>query len=539
MKLIAISRVKNEVDIIEAFVRHHAESFEKLVIVDDASNDGTYELLLSLQAAGLPLVLMRESAVGYEQSRDMTRLLKMVANHFAADWIIPLDADEFVETREGTTLAEVLRTQRAEILKVAWNNFVWRPEDDMSEPNPVVRMRLRMPPSPDHLDKVLIPARPLIDGIVLAQGNHDLLLNGEILPSRRLDSVALCHFPIRSLQQYAAKIAVGYLQYAATPGWDRKVGFHYIKPFRILSQDVEEFARSATAQSRHYSLSDDWPNEEQPRDAPLRYLGGPLQFVASPKPILANVLHCAEAIANELANQRREHPVSPSEGSARTGSDTRAHTPPVPGSAVDELSINEPASRLTFQSFWAGGPLTPYESLCLTSFVAHGHDVDLYTFDRALVAPPGIHVRDASEVLSKDEFFVYEDGFGKGSPSSFANLFRYKLLTEKGGWWIDTDVVCLSADIPSFGEFFAREDTNLVNGAVLLFEPRHPVMVRCFGEAQRLGRSVRWGDTGPRLLTRVLREHGSLGSAQPSSACYPVHHSAALDLLPHPRSRTD
>ena len=57
MKSIAISRVRNEFDIIEAFVRHHAHHFEKLIILDDGSTDGTYEVLLSLQTAGLPLVL--------------------------------------------------------------------------------------------------------------------------------------------------------------------------------------------------------------------------------------------------------------------------------------------------------------------------------------------------------------------------------------------------------------------------------------------------------------------------------------------------
>src|SRR5262249_54280435 len=45
---------------------------------------------------------------------------------------------------------------------------------------------------------------------------------------------------------------------------------------------------------------------------------------------------------------------------------------------------------------------------------------------------------------SQDKVFVYQaEGFGKGSPSAFSNYFRYKLLAEKGGWWIDTDVVRL------------------------------------------------------------------------------------------------
>ena len=111
--------------------------------------------------------------------------------------------------------------------------------------------------------------------------------------------------------------------------------------------------------------------------------------------------------------------------------------------------------------------------------------------------PAGVHLRDARELFSPDDFFVYADGFGKGSPAAFANLFRCKLLAERGGWWVDTDVVCLARDIPAFGEFYAWEDARLINNAVLYFEPGHPVIMACLAEAQQRGRAVRWGETGP------------------------------------------
>jgi hypothetical protein len=186
----------------------------------------------------------------------------------------------------------------------------------------------------------------------------------------------------------------------------------------------------------------------------------------------------------------------------------------------------------TFQSFWAGGPLSPYELLCLNSFVKCGHAFDLYAFDTDLAVPAGVQLRDARELFGPQEFFVYEeDGFGKGSPAAFANIFRYKLLAEKGGWWVDTDVVCQARNVPVFKEFFAREDGVLINNAVLFFEAGHPLMIRCLEEAARLGRTVRWGDSGPRLLTRILKEQARDGDALDSSVCYPLHYSEALDVL--------
>ena len=185
-----------------------------------------------------------------------------------------------------------------------------------------------------------------------------------------------------------------------------------------------------------------------------------------------------------------------------------------------------------FQSFWYGGPLSPYELFCLKSFIDWGHAVDVYTYDVDLVVPAGVKVRDAAEILGQHEFFVYQaEGFGNGSPSAFSNLFRYKLLVEKGGWWIDADVVCLTERIPVVHRFFARQDADFINGAVMYFEAQDPIMVQCLDGAMKLGRSVRWGEAGPRLLTRVLLERGCLDQAAPASVCYPIHYSQAVDLL--------
>lgn len=524
MNLVAISRVKNEIDIIEAFVRHHSHYFDRLIIADNGSTDGTYEVLLALKEAGFPLVLMQEPIVGYDQSAHMSRLLQMAVEDGSADWIVPLDADEFIEPPEGTTLSEVIRAEPTEVLRAAWSNFAWSPEEDVTERNPVVRMRLRMPRSPAHLDKVLIPAGLVTPDAVLLQGNHALSVSGQSLPARRLDTISLCHYPIRSIAQYAAKIAVGYLQYAATPGWDRLSGFHYIDPFRVLARDGDEFAAAAAAHSRHYSLSNEWPQDGPPREAPLRYTGERLQFAASSKPILTNILFCAEAIAAEAARLGQTR----SDARRANGIDGAAIAVRPAGAAARSRAAE---SQHVFQAFWAGGPLTPYEALCLKSFVTHGHGVDLYSFDPNLNVPDGVRVCDASAVSSPDSFFVYEDGFGKGSPSAFANLFRYKLLAQKGGWWIDTDVVCLTDDVPDLGEFFASEDAELINVAVMRFPPAHPLVLRCLEQARALGSSVRWGDTGPRLFTRLARERGLSGSALPSSTCYPVHYSDAADLL--------
>src|SRR5690349_7972142 len=158
MKIVAVTRVRNEADIIEPFIRHHARHCDKIIVLDDGSTDGTYELLTELVQEQLPLVILKEPVIGYEQSRYMTLLLHTAKQKFGADWILPLDADEFIEPSDGKNLADVLRDQPPAVIELKWSNFVWKPEDETSdEINPVVRMRSRTRPRSDQ-SKVLIHA---------------------------------------------------------------------------------------------------------------------------------------------------------------------------------------------------------------------------------------------------------------------------------------------------------------------------------------------------------------------------------------------
>jgi hypothetical protein len=549
MKLVAISRVKNEADIIEPFIRHHAHTFDVHVVLDDGSSDGTWEMLQELEREGLSLVLIRQPSVGYRQRQYMTGLMRLAAGRLDADWVVPLDADEFLETSGGINLAELLRDREPRVFTIPWNNFVWSPEqDEHRQPNPVLRMRLRMPASPAPHNKVLIPTRWPLEQLELTQGSHAVLHNGQPLPADALDGVRLCHFPVRTKSQFAGKIAIGYLQYATMPDWNRRDGFHYIESYRLLKEAPEQFYQSLPAQSRRYGLYPTDPDSGRPTDDPLRYLGGDLVHGVERRSELSTVLEQAEALATRLAEVSQQFEALQRASMEAGGAAQDSLSLPAAADSAAEFTIRDvplppritdPAARAsvsavtpaTFQSFWAGGPLSPYELLCLNSFVKCGHAFDLYAFDTNLAVPAGVQLRDARELFGPQEFFVYEDGFGKGSPAGFANIFRYKLLAEKGGWWVDTDVVCQARNVPVFKEFFARQDDDFVNNAVLFFEPGHPLMVRCLEEAAGLGRAVRWGDSGPRLLTRILQEQARHGDALDSSVCYPVHYSEALDVL--------
>ena len=91
------------------------------------------------------------------------------------------------------------------------------------------------------------------------------------------------------------------------------------------------------------------------------------------------------------------------------------------------------------QSLWIGKSLSKLEQLSMKSFIDHGHIYHLYTYDNVENIPNGVIVKDGNDILSKDEIYTYKNG----SVSAFSNLFRFTLLYKKGGYWVDTDLICL------------------------------------------------------------------------------------------------
>lgn len=183
-----------------------------------------------------------------------------------------------------------------------------------------------------------------------------------------------------------------------------------------------------------------------------------------------------------------------------------------------------------FQTFFSGAGLGICERACLASFAAHGHSLRLYTYERQLDVPVGVELADAATVIPRTE----RDAFFEAAPgrvTQFANGFRYRLLNEHGGWWVDTDVMCLSAKVPEVEIVLGREHGDFVGNAIMRFPSGHPLLA----EAERFWRENwavdTWAFTGPHLVSRLAREF-DLGSVVASQAdLYPVAWPHALELF--------
>src|SRR5258708_29763826 len=99
MRLFGVTMVRNEADIIEAFVRHNLISLDGLVLVDHGSFDGTAEILAKLQAEGLPLRVVRDADPAYPQSETMTTLSRAALPRDSPTFAFALTSHDFLQLK--------------------------------------------------------------------------------------------------------------------------------------------------------------------------------------------------------------------------------------------------------------------------------------------------------------------------------------------------------------------------------------------------------------------------------------------------------
>ena len=182
---------------------------------------------------------------------------------------------------------------------------------------------------------------------------------------------------------------------------------------------------------------------------------------------------------------------------------------------------------------WLGPSLSTLERLSLVSYLAQGHEVHLYVYEQPLGVPAGVQLKDAASVLPADRIFTYgpRAGPGAGSVAAFSNLFRYKLLLDRGGWWSDTDMVCLRPLQFDAPYVLSWQNEQLLNTALILAPRGCELMAQLYAAAEERGRDVAWGETGPVLFTEKVLLLKLDRFALPPDVFYPIPWQEALRLF--------
>lgn len=218
---------------------------------------------------------------------------------------------------------------------------------------------------------------------------------------------------------------------------------------------------------------------------------------------------------------------------------------------MNELSI--------IQSLWIGKSLSVMEKLCIESFLQNGHPFHLYVYDEIKDVPKGAILKDANTIIPANKIFKYSD---YASYAGFANQFRYKLLFEKGNYWVDTDIVCLKP-FPSNLEYvfaeqrkrephfrnkgkikFVNESRKIVfntrrfilnkipsktelkvNNCVIKAPLGSAIMEYCYqNSVSRESASLKWGETGPKLLSKAVLKFNFIPNISSADIFCPINY---------------
>jgi hypothetical protein len=232
MKIVSVSIIRNESDILETFVRYHLQIVDHMIIVNHRSMDSSAEILKNLARESAKLELVEETALEQPQGRVLTTMMKRAARDYAADWIVPLDADEFIIAPGGSKVREVLSGLPGDrVVHMPWRTYVPLPTDNWAEANVLSRVRHRRGAENPQFYKVCIPALYARERHAeLLFGSHRLMkqtfFSKKEYPYAQSDRLALAHFPVRSGEQIITKAITGWLSCLARPHRAPKENMH-------------------------------------------------------------------------------------------------------------------------------------------------------------------------------------------------------------------------------------------------------------------------------------------------------------------------
>lgn len=186
------------------------------------------------------------------------------------------------------------------------------------------------------------------------------------------------------------------------------------------------------------------------------------------------------------------------------------------------------------QSLWVGADLPLLQQLSIASFLANGHEYHLYTYGDVSNVPPGTVVMDANEVLGHSR--IVRDR-GETGYAGFSDVFRYQLLLEKGGWWVDTDQVCLRFfDFPSEYVFSSEHGADgspaTPNSGVIKAPAGAPFLQYAVDVCRSKNlKDIAWAEIGLGLTGAAIRKFSLQSYVEPPETFCPLHWSRFWDML--------
>ncbi len=237
MKIVSMTMVGNENEIIESFVRYTCQFVDEMWIISCCSVDNTLKIIRKLIGEGLPIRLFidEEYHISYNQKYIDNKYLKKIALEEGVNWVIPLDADEFLWAN-GNPRSVIENLDQNYIYEAFWKNYAMADanmQEELFIPKKLQNFKQGF--DGNQITKVLIPARHITDKkIILATGHHHAY--GEEIQTKVIDILGFAHYPCVNEEQYKLKINGNSISFIAWSNRGNDEGAHINKQRTKIKQ---------------------------------------------------------------------------------------------------------------------------------------------------------------------------------------------------------------------------------------------------------------------------------------------------------------
>ena len=283
MKIVSITTIKNEADIIESFVRYHQNIFDLMIILDNGSTDDTSYILNELINEGLPIKVILDKDKYFEPAIKYNFLLDKAINEFQADIICPLDADEFLTCDEGNPRRYVEKIPKDTYFTVNRVSYVPTEHDDETDLFVPSRIQYLRDPSLEIQGKIIITRQLVEDyGARLTIGNHYLKmdkLKKHNVSNIEDNDLCIAHFPLRSIKQTMSKVLTNYPNSLARKNVDpNRISYHYTIMYNKIKQRGTLDMEAVTDYATKYDLRHNRGREDFDRDVEIKLFKQPMNI---------------------------------------------------------------------------------------------------------------------------------------------------------------------------------------------------------------------------------------------------------------------
>lgn len=306
MNVVAVMRLLNEDDVIEANIRHHLAHFNRIIILDDGSADRTLDIIEKMIDEGLAITLIKKPCIVSSERERNTFLYNIACTDFDADWVFFTDADEFIDMRgrvEG--FLNFIKTVPPEFESILlpirnYMDTVFDSKEELVVPHRMIWRTI------ENIGVLKVAVRGRIPGhIQISEGNHTAYRDGVELRAFGGSNLCIAHYPRRSGWQDIYKWIIMRLKITAAGRREveKGTGSHYVEPLRILMNDPNRILNDKGFFERT-------PNSHYTMDM-MKYDGGDLRYTEETDykaKCIKLVLDCSFSIARAFGQEMDENP---------------------------------------------------------------------------------------------------------------------------------------------------------------------------------------------------------------------------------------